>query len=514
MKEQGGKVWLAGAGPGDAELLTVKVKRLMEEAQVIVYDALISAEILCQLPESAELIHVGKRSGHHLIPQEEINEILLREAKKGKKVLRLKGGDPFIFGRGGEELELLKKHHIPFEVVPGVTSVSAVPAYGGIPLTHRDFTSSFHVITGHQRKGKEEQIDYVSLVKLEGTLVFLMGMTAMDGILKGLMEAGMGKDTPAAVLENGTLAAQRSVVSTVDKLSDKVKKAGIGTPAIILVGQVCALSKSFSWVRERVLGGRQILITRPSHNTSKLAIRLRELGAQVIELPAIVTKPIVPNRAFEQAIERFGTRAQEEWLVFTSPAGVTTFFDQMGKQGRDIRDLFTRKAKIKIAVIGSATKDMLGTFGLQADLQPQVYCTSALGRELAKEANPGSSITVLRAKEGSQELLSCLEKERLFVEDIPLYETFYKTHEPVREKIGELFAAGGIDAVTFTSASTVRGFVQAMGALDYSGIKAVCIGEQTALQAAQYGMELHVSAQASIDSMTELIIQLLGNKIW
>lgn len=512
MKEQGGKVWLAGAGPGDAELLTVKVRRLMEEVQVIVYDALISAEILCQLPESAQLIHVGKRAGHHLIPQEEINEILLREAKKGKKVLRLKGGDPFIFGRGGEELELLKKHGIPFEVVPGVTSVSAVPAYGGIPLTHRDFASSFHVITGHKRKGKEEQIDFVSLVKLEGTLVFLMGMTSMEHILKGLIGAGMNKNTPAAVLENGTLAAQRTIVSTVERLPEEVKKREIGTPAIILVGQVCSLAGSFSWGRERALGGRQILITRPISNISRLAAKLRKLGAQVIELPAIVTKTISRNSVFEEAMERFGSRTEEEWLVFTSPIGVTTFFDQMREQGGDIRKLFTRQADIKIAVIGSATKEVLGTFGLQADLQPQVYCASTLGRDLAKEAKPGSFITILRAKAGSQELLPPLEEAGLLVEDIPLYETFYKTHEPVREKIAELFATGGIDAVTFTSASTVRGFVQAMGELDYCGIKAICIGEETASQAAKYGMELHVSPQASIDSMTELMVELLGKE--
>ena len=225
--EKSGKVWLAGAGPGDAGLLTVRTKQLLEEADVIVYDALISAEILSQIPDGTELIHVGKRSGHHLVPQEGINEILLEEAQKGKKVLRLKGGDPFIFGRGGEELELLKENGIPFEVVPGVTSAEAVPAYAGIPITHRDYTSSFHVITGHPRKDGTSRIDYPSLVGLGGTLVFLMGIASMETILKGLMDAGMNENMPAAVLEKGTLAAQRRVVSTVSGLPKAAKEAGI-----------------------------------------------------------------------------------------------------------------------------------------------------------------------------------------------------------------------------------------------------------------------------------------------
>lgn len=510
--EQIGKVWLAGAGPGDGELLTVKARRLIEEAQVIVYDALISAEILCLLPDDKELIHVGKRAGCHLAAQDEINEILVREAQKGKKVLRLKGGDPFIFGRGGEELELLIKYNIPFEVVPGVTSLSAVPAYGGIPLTHRDYTSSFHVITGHHRKGKEGHIDYASLVRLKGTLVFLMGMASLEEILEGLMEAGMDKDTPAAVLENGTLANQRSVVSTVEGLSSEVKKAGIGTPAIILVGQVCSLAGTFSWTKKRPLGGRQILITRPRQNISRLADKLRRLGAQVIELPAIVTKPISPNRVFRDCLECFGTRAREEWLVFTSPIGVHTFFEQMGESGEDLRTLFTRSAAIKIAAIGSSTKESLAAFGLQADLVPQVYSASELGKDLAKAAKPGSHITILRAKDGSPQLIPPLLEAGLSAEDIPLYETLYKTHEPVRDKIAGLFAAGSIDAVTFTSASTVRGFVQAMGDIDYSRIKAVCIGEQTACEAARYNMSIHVSEKASIDSLVKSVAELLGKE--
>ena len=510
--EKSGKVWLAGAGPGDAGPLTVKTKQLLEEADVIVYDALISAEILSQIPDEKELIHVGKRSGHHLVPQEGINEILLEEARKGKKVLRLKGGDPFIFGRGGEELELLKENGIPFEVVPGVTSAAAVPAYAGIPITHRDYTSSFHVITGHPRKDGTSRIDYPSLVGLGGTLVFLMGIASMETILKGLMDAGMNENMPAAVLEKGTLAAQRRVVSTVSGLPKAAKEAGIGTPAIILVGEVCALADTFHWAEDRVLGGRQILITRPRQNSSRLAARLRGLGAQVIELPAIVTEALSPNPVLKEALERFGTRAKEEWLVFTSPIGVEVFFEQLAEMKTDLRRLFGRPAVIKLAAIGSATEKALQEYGLFPDLVPEVYCAASLGKALAEAAEPGSCVTIVRAKIGSKELLPPLREAGLKAEDIALYETVYKTHSHIREKITGLFEEGGIDAVTFTSASTVRGFVNAMELKDYSSILAVCIGEQTAAEAAKYHMQIRVSEKASIDSLTDLLIEELASK--
>lgn len=501
-----GKVWLAGAGPGDAGLLTVKTKELMGSVDVIVYDALISAEILSLISPEKEMIHVGKRSGHHMVPQEEINQILLAEAQKGKKVLRLKGGDPFIFGRGGEELELLKEHGIPFEIVPGITSAAAVPAYAGIPVTHRDYTSSFHVITGHPRKDGTSRVDYPSLVNLKGTLVFLMGISSMETILKGLKGAGMDPKTPAAVLEKGTLAAQRRVVSTIEHLAEDAEKAAIGTPAIILVGKVCALADTFHWAEDRPLGGRQILITRPRQNGSRLSDRLRSLGAQVIELPAIDTKTITPNPELERAMKDFGHTAREEWLVFTSPIGVRVFFEQMAEFKMDMRQLFRCPAEVKIAAIGAATEKELAQHGLFADLVPEVYCAASLGRKLAEAAGRESRVTVVRASAGSEELLPPLAEAGIKAVDIPLYETVYETHEQIREKIQSLFENGEIDAVTFTSASTVKGFVNAVGDLDYKKIQAVCIGEQTAAEAEKYGMQIHVSQKASIDSMVELIL--------
>ena len=509
-KERKGKVWLAGAGPGDASLLTLKAARLIEKADVIVYDALISAETLSRIPENKEVIYVGKHAGDHPVPQEEINRILVREAEKGKQVLRLKGGDPFVFGRGGEELELLIRKGIPFEIVSGVTSAAAVPAYAGIPVTHRDYASSFHVITGHARKGGRVDLDFPALVRLKGTLVFLMGLSAMGFLLNGLTEAGMDPDTPAAVLENGTCAGQRRVTATVGTLKEASDRAGIKTPAIIVVGKVCALSSQMHWAEDRVLGGRQFLVTRPRQSSSSLAERLRDLGAQVIEMPAIRTEPICPNRRLREALETFGTHADQEWLVFTSPAGADLFFDQLMELGMDLRSLLVRGAEVRIAAIGSGTAAALRKRGLIPDLVPRVYSAAALGEALAETAAEGSCITVARAEKGSEELLPPLLKAGLDVDDIPLYRTLYETHPLLKDRVRELLEQGRIDAVTFTSASTVRGFTGALECADYTGIRAVCIGEQTAAEAAKYGMQIQVSDQASMDAMVRKIVELFG----
>ena len=512
-KEKTGKVWLAGAGPGDAALLTLKTAELMERADVIVYDALISAEILSRIPETKEVIYVGKHAGNHPVPQEEINQILVREAKKGKHVLRLKGGDPFVFGRGGEELELLIRDGIPFEIVPGVTSAAAVPAYAGIPVTHRDYTSSFHVITGHARKGGRVNLDFPALVRLNGTLVFLMGLSSMEFLLKGLTEAGMDPDMPAAVLENGTSAGQRRVTATVSTLKEASDRAGIKTPAIIVVGKVCALSEQMHWAEDRVLGGRQFLITGPRQSSSSLAGRLRVLGAQVIEMPAIRTEPICPNERLKEALDAFGTHADQEWLVFTSPAGVDIFYDQLKELGMDLRRLFARGADARIAAIGSGTASALERRGLIPDLVPEVYSAAALGEALAQSAEKGSHITAARAEKGSEELLPPLLAAGLSVDDIPLYRTVYETHPFLQEKIREMLENGEIDAVTFTSASTVRGFTGVIKDVDYGKIRAVCIGEQTAAEAEEHGMKIQVSDQASMDAMVKKIVELYGNKV-
>lgn len=507
--KQVGKVWLCGAGPGDAGLLTVKTKQLIQEADVIVYDALVSTEILCEIPKEKECIYVGKRSGNHAVSQEGINEILLREALAGKKVLRLKGGDPFVFGRGGEELELLVDNGVDFEVVPGITSAVAVAAYAGIPITHRDFTSSFHVITGHARKGGASRIDYDSLVKIDGTLVFLMGISAMESICQGLLEAGMAPDMPAAVLERGTTSRQRNIVSDVAHLVEKATESKVQTPAIIMVGKVCTLEKAFSWTSKRPLGGKQLLITRPRENSSMLAKMLRDLGAQVLEVPAISARPIMPNPKLQNILQAPCT-SKERWLVFTSPIGVRTFFKDLMDFEMDVRHLVTKGAELKIAAIGNATKRELKKYGFIADVTPDVFDAAHLGEAVAKNAMPESEIIIPRAKIGSEELIPALTGHKVF--DIATYETVYEVHDVLTEQVMDLFEKDEIDAVTFTSVSTVKGFVNAFPQADFRKIKAVCIGKQTGAEAQKYGMQVVISKEASMEGMVKLIKEQFGVK--
>lgn len=509
MKETG-MVWLAGAGPGDAGLLTVKTKELLERADVIVYDALVSLEIFGQIPPGKELIYVGKRAGCHTYSQTEINETLLREAKKGKTVLRLKGGDPFIFGRGGEELELLVKEGIPFEIVPGITSAAAVAAYAGIPVTHRDYVSSFHVITGHARKDGESRICYDALVKAGGTLVFLMGVTALKSICGGLIKAGMDGKMPAAVIEQGTTSMQRKVTARLDTIAERAEKEQIQAPAVIVIGQVCALEQSFSWAEKRLLAGRQFLVTRPSEHQPALAGRLRSMGAQVIEMPAVQICQLGDDSGFEQALKEQIEDRNEKWMVFTSSIGVRIFFEKLSGSGLDIREVLS--GRIRIAAIGRATEKKLRAYGLRADLVPEEYCAEALGKALVAAAEEGSSIRIFRAKKGSGELLPPLLEKGLYVEDIPLYDTAHRIYGEECCRIKEGMKRGEIDAVTFTSASTVRGFVEAVGDMDYTSCRAVCIGRQTAAEAAKYGMRLMISEEASIDSMVELLMRVYGTR--
>ena len=495
-----GKVWLIGAGPSDPGLFTLKGKEVLEQAEVVVYDRLVGDGVLNMIPETAELIDVGKRAGNHTMPQEQINEVLLREAQRGKKVVRLKGGDPFLFGRGGEELELLAQHQIPYEVVPGVTSALSVPAYNGIPVTHRDFCSSVHIITGHKKKGEEYDIDFEALVRTKGTLVFLMGAAALDSICAGLLRAGMDPFTPAAVLQKGTTAQQKRIMATVADLPEEAQKQGVETPAVIVVGQVCALAEKFGWREKMPLFGKKIVVTRPKELVSRMAKRLREKGAEVLELPAIRT---VMREDQSLLLEKLKEIDSYQWLVFTSPSGVKVFFKVMEKQKIDIRRLWN----IKVAVIGEGTKKALEEKGIYPDFMPTVYNGETLGRELAKLCVGTERILIPRASMGTEALIEELKKkEGLTADEVATYDTVYEKSEVIREK--EEFENGEIDYAVFTSASTVRGFARAVGEIDFSKVKAVCIGKQTQAEAEQLGMETYVSEKASIDSVIALTEQL------
>lgn len=486
-----GNVILVGAGPGDAGLLTQKGLWALQQAQVVVFDRLVGPDILALIPPQAEKIDVGKESSHHLVPQEQINRILLDKALEGKRVVRLKGGDPFLFGRGGEELELLQEHGIPYQVVPGVTSALSVPAYAGIPVTHRDFCSSVHIITGHARAGAELQIHYDALYRAGGTLVFLMGVTALPQICQGLLNAGMDPQMPAAVVERGTLPRQRKVVSTLSELPREAKQAQIKSPAIIVVGKVCELSKRFDWFSQHPLKGKEIIVTRPADRSGTLCDRLHRLGANVTSYPCIRTVARTDCPELDRAIKNLNSY---RWLVFTSPAGPEIFFDRLRTSGRDARSL----AGIKLAAIGPKTAAVLERFGLRADLVPETYDSQHLAQAMSQVEGP---VLLCRASRGSDALPSLLAKKGIPFEDVPCYDTLYEALDPA--PVLELLKKDVL--VTFTSASTVRGFVESLPGADLSHVLGCCIGAQTAREAEKYGIAVTVAREATMDSLIECI---------
>lgn len=486
-----GNVILVGAGPGDPGLLTQKGLWALEQAQVVVYDRLVSPDILALIPPGAEKIDVGKESSHHLVPQEQINKILLDKAREGKRVVRLKGGDPFLFGRGGEELELLEENGVPYQVVPGVTSALSVPAYAGIPVTHRDFCSSVHIITGHARAGARLQINYEALCRAGGTLVFLMGVTALPQICQGLLDAGMSPGMPAAVVERGTLPQQRKVVSTLEQLPQEAKQAQIKSPAVIVVGKVCGLSQRFDWFDRLPLKGRQIIVTRPADRSGTLCGRLRQLGASVTGYPCIRTVARDNCPELDRAIEHLDSY---RWLVFTSPAGPPVFFDRLHSAGRDARAL----AGVKLATIGPKTASALERFGLRADLVPETYDSQHLAQAMSEVEGP---VLLCRASRGSDALPALFSKNGIPFEDISCYDTVYEAPDPV--PVLELLKQNVL--VTFTSASTVRGFVESLPGADLSRVLGCCIGPQTAQEARKYGIATVTAREATMDSLIECI---------
>ena len=506
LENNRGKVWLVGAGPGDAGLLTVRGKAVLEQADTVVYDHLVGRSILTMIPKTAGKINAGKFSGDHPVPQNEINRILVEEALKGKRVVRLKGGDPFLFGRGGEELEEICKHGIPFEIIPGVTSAVSVPAYNGIPVTHRDYCSSVHIITGHTRNLERADIDFPSLVQFGGTLVFLMGVASMPVICRELTAAGMDPAMPAAILENGTSAHQRRVVSDLAHLPEEAVKAEIQAPAIIVVGRVCSLAEQFHWAEDRPLGKLKIMVTRPKDRNSVLTAKLQEYGAEVIEVPTIETDVILDNETLDEALKNAD---EYQWIAFTSPFGFKAFFRRLTELKIDVRKL----AGIRFAAIGSATQKAIEEKGILVDLVPETYDGKALGEALARKIlkeeeklEERQIVLFPRARIGTEEVLRPLEEAGVLYEDLPVYDTVEAAEDDI------VWYDDSVDYVAFTSASTVRGFAVMAKDIDYAGVKAVCIGEQTAREAEKYGMQTFISEKATIDSMVDCFLSLVEKK--
>lgn len=486
-----GNVILVGAGPGDPGLLTQRGREALSQAEVVVYDRLVSPAILALVPEKARKIDVGKEASHHKVPQEEINQILLREAQAGRRVVRLKGGDPFLFGRGGEELELLAEAGLPFEVVPGVTSALSVPAYAGIPVTHRDFCSSLHIITGHAKAGAKLTIDFEALKRTGGTLVFLMGVSALPAICRGLLDAGMAPQMPAAVIERGTTPRQRKLISTLEALPQAAEEAKVESPAIIVVGKVCTLSEKFDWFDHLPLKGREIVVTRPKERMGSLVGKLRALGASVTEYPCIATVERVENPALDAAMEAL---SKYRWLVFTSPAGPEIFMKRLLARGQDARAV----AGLKLAAIGPKTAQTLTRFGLRADLVPAVYDSDHLAQAMEDVTGP---VLLCRASRGSDALAKIFLAGGIPFDDVACYDTKYEM--PDAGAVLPRLAAGAL--VTFTSASTVEGFVKSLPGVDLSHILGICIGEKTADKARQYGIAVRVAREATIESLINTI---------
>lgn len=499
-----GKVWLVGAGPSDVGLLTIKGKQVLENAEVVVYDALVGAGILALIPPEAEKINAGKRSSNHILRQEQTNQLLLEKALEGKRVVRLKGGDPFLFGRGGEELELLADHGIAYEVVPGVTSAISVPAYCGIPVTHRDYCSSVHIITGHKRGNAPLDINFRALAETGGTLVFLMGIANLQEICTGLMDAGMAPDMPAAVLQKGASAEQRALVAELATLPRRAQEEQVQMPAIIVVGQVCKLHDRFSWIEKLPLFGARVAVTRPRERAGTLSRRLAELGAQVIEIPTIRTQAIAENSRLQDAFAQLGDYS---WLVFTSPTGVGIFMQAMFTAGRDIRCL----AGAKFAAIGQGTAAELKKFGILADLIPETYDGAHLGAELAKVLHAGDRVLIPRAKIGTKELTDAIcGIPGVEICDLAVYDTILEC--PETPDITREFTEHPQTVAVFTSASTVNGFAAAAPTLDCSTVTALCIGRQTADRAASLGMQTFTAEKATIDALVRLVLEHCGNE--
>ena len=446
-----GIVYLIGAGPGDPGLFTIKGKECLEKANVVIYDYLVNPALLEYAQEKAEKIYVGKERKSREIPQEQINQLLINKAKSGNIVARLKGGDPFIFGRGGEEAEALAKSQIPFEIVPGITSASAVPAYAGISLTHRDFTSSFIVATGHEDPTKEKSnLSWEALAKT-GTVVFLMGVTKIEENMKRLIEFGKPPQTPVAVISWGTLPKQQTITGTIAEIGKKVKEKRVKPPGIVVVGEVVNLRETINWFETKPLFGKKVLVTRARNQASVAVKLLEEQGAEAIEFPTI---EIVPPESWDELDRAIDSLNTYDWIIFTSVNGVLFFLERLKKNRKDLREL----KGIKIATIGEQTAKSVENLGLDVDIIPNDYRAEGIVQSFRAIDMKAKRILIPRAKEAREMLPVELARMGADVQIVAAYET-KKPSSKKTEEIRELLKEGKIDIVTFASSSAVKNFL-------------------------------------------------------
>ena len=446
-----GTVYLVGAGPGDAGLLTMRGAELLGRADLVVYDALVNADLLRLAPKSAEILFGGKRAGTHSIPQEDLNQLLVHKAQEGKTVVRLKGGDPYVFGRGGEEAEALATAGVAFEVVPGISSMVAGPNYAGIPLTHRDHCSSFTVLTGHEDPEKDESsLDYAQLAKLSGTKVILMGVERIRQIAESLIAHGMDAATPVGMVSWGTTGQQQSIAGNLGNIAELVVKNKITAPAVTIIGGVVNLRNKLNWFEHRPLFGQRVVVTRTREQASELSRQFQELGADVLEIATIKIEPPDDKQPLVEALQGIGGY---DWIVFTSPNGAQSFFDCFFKAFEDVRAL----GNLRFAAVGPATAAKLKELHLRVDAMPDQYLAKkvadAIGRQ---ESIENLRILLARAQVANPELMKTLEDRGAIVDDVAFYKTVPET-EDLAGSAARLLKEGA-DWITFTSSSTVENF--------------------------------------------------------
>ncbi len=499
-----GLVYLVGAGPGDPGLITTKGLRCIETADVLIYDYLAAKAFLSHARPDCECIYVGKKGGDHTLSQDGINQLIVDKASEGKIVTRLKGGDPFIFGRGGEEAEILVEAGVPFEVVPGVTSAIAGPAYAGIPLTHRQFTSTLAFVTGHEDPTKDESsIDWSALARGIGTLVFFMGVKNLPHIVQRLTENGRPAETPVALVRWGTTSKHRTITGTLDNIVERAKAAAMKAPALIVVGEVVTLRDTLQWFEKRPLLGKRIVVTRARAQASDLVGVLSDLGADCMEIPTI---DVVAPDSWQPLDDAIKGIDQYQWLVFTSVNGVQFFFDRLFGQGLDSRAL----GNMKTAAIGPSTAKRLLDYGINTDILPDTYQAESVVEAFAEVPVKGQNVLLPRAKEARAVLPVELRRMGAEVDEIVAYQTLQASDG--QSELLDALRNGTIDMVTFTSSSTVRNFMALLPENEVEelmrDVTVACIGPITADTAKSLGFKTDLVAEDfTIDGLTAAIAQ-------
>src|SRR5438093_2957343 len=495
---ENGKVYLVGAGPGDLGLVTLRAKECIERANAIVYDHLTNPEILSWARDDAEIIYAGKEAGQHSLSQQEINALLIEKARAGKDVVRLKGGDPFVFGRGAEEARAIVDAGIEFEIVSGITSAIAGPAYAGIPVTHRAENSHITFFTGHEDPAKTESaIDYAALAKLGGTQVMLMGVKRLGSIAREMLEQGVRNDLPVALVRWATTGRQETLTGTLQNIAQRAVASGFEAPAVAVFGEVVALRETLNWYENRPLSGKRIVVTLTRKQASALSNKLRTLGAHVVELPTIRIEPPGDLRGFAQLVQDAHVY---DWIVFTSANGVEAFFDVFFKLYDDAREI----GGARIAAIGPATAQRVKDFHLHVDLQPEEFVAESIVKEFQKKGSVENlRILLVRAEKTRDVLPKELSGLGAIVDKAFAYRTVPETRDPTGA--GRQLTKEGADLITFTSSSTVENFL-ALGLPWPKGMQVASIGPITSKTARDHGLNIDIEARRhDIDGLVEAI---------